>query len=185
MEDSSQTGTHILPTIAAGPDVPMWKTGGEDDFKLKFSATSTWSQLRHVKPTQVRHSIVWFSQGLPRYSFITWLAIRDRLATGARMRSWGFSQPCLLCGEPNETRDHIFFACPFSFMLWMEVAKPLLERRISWDWSRTLLSLSPATYNLTDYTLLRLCFQAVIYHLWRERNRRKVINDTTPSISWL
>ena len=126
-----------------------------------------------MKATQEWHQLVWFSQGLPHYSFITWLAIRNRLATGARMRSWGLFQPCLLCGEPNETRDHIFFACMFSFMLWIGVAMLLLGRRNSRDWSRTLLSLSPATYNLTDYTLLRFCFQAVIYHLWRERNRRK------------
>ncbi|CAG7862544.1 unnamed protein product, partial [Brassica rapa] len=36
--------------------------------------------------------IVWFSQGVPRYAFITWLAIRDRLSTGHRTSQWGQPQ---------------------------------------------------------------------------------------------
>ena len=60
---------------------------------------------------------MWFAQGVPRYSFITWLAIRDRLSTGSRMRAWGQVQCCLLCGEPDETRDHLFFACPYIHLL--------------------------------------------------------------------
>ncbi|CAH8256527.1 unnamed protein product, partial [Arabidopsis lyrata] len=59
---------HILPTIAAGPDVPMWKIGGEDDIKSKFSATSTWSQLRHVKPTQGCKRVVYDTKSQSIYA---------------------------------------------------------------------------------------------------------------------
>jgi len=31
---------------------------------------------------------VWFSEATPKFSFITWLAMHDRLTTGARMRTW-------------------------------------------------------------------------------------------------
>ncbi|CAG7876532.1 unnamed protein product [Brassica rapa] len=43
--------------------------------------------------------LIWFQQGVPRFAFITWLA-------------WGQAQYYLYCGEPDETRDHLFFACP-------------------------------------------------------------------------
>lgn len=54
--------------------------------------------------------------------FLVWLAIQDRLSTGVRMRKWGIQQACVLCGEKDETRDHLFFACPYSYTVWDRVA---------------------------------------------------------------
>lgn len=34
------------------------------------------------------------------------------------MRIWGVTQGCGLYGERDETRDHLFFACPYSFRVW-------------------------------------------------------------------
>ncbi|CAG7898468.1 unnamed protein product [Brassica rapa] len=41
------------------------------------------------------------------------------------MRVWGLQQGCMLCGEPDETRDHVFFACPYSFTIWDKLANRL------------------------------------------------------------
>lgn len=70
--------------------------------------------------TQVRrqlvpwHKLIWFKQGVPRFAFITWLAVKDRLSTGVKMRAWGQIQGCLFCGEHEETRDHLFLRAPIS-----------------------------------------------------------------------
>lgn len=118
------------------------------------------------------NSAIWFSHGIPRCGFITWLAVKDRLSTGTRMRIWGRNQPCVLCGERDESRDHLFFACPFTFTVWSDIAGSLLQGHLDPDWNTTLESLITGTANRNRDILLRLCFQTSIYLLWRERNSR-------------
>ncbi|CAG7905840.1 unnamed protein product [Brassica rapa] len=36
--------------------------------------------------------------------------------------SWfgtGSEQGCVYCGEKDESRDHLFFSCPYTFTVWM------------------------------------------------------------------
>ncbi|CAN7058410.1 unnamed protein product, partial [Brassica rapa subsp. trilocularis] len=86
---------------------------------------------------------------------MVWLAFKDRLYTGTRMREWGMEQCCVYCREKDESRDHLFFACPYTFTVWMNVAEKLLDR------------------NKLDTLLLRLVFQTAIYMLLKERNSRR------------
>lgn len=117
--------------------------------------------------------VIWFSQAVPRFAFITWLAVKDRLSTGTRMRQWGCVQVCLFCGERDESRDHLFFACSFSYLVWLDVAGGLLHSEPDPDWNGTLLCLCVQQNEGHCYIFLRLAFQATIYCLWRERNDRR------------
>ncbi|CAN6935630.1 unnamed protein product [Brassica oleracea] len=58
---------------------------------------------------------------------MVWLAFKDRLSTGVRMRGWRTEQGCVYCGERNEDSDHQFFACPYTITIWMNVAERLLD----------------------------------------------------------
>lgn len=116
--------------------------------------------------------LIWFSQAVPRYSFIAWLAIHNRLSTGDRTQMWGEHQSCRLCGEPNESRDHLFFACPYSYTVWTDLVGSLLPRPNP-GWSITITMLLSPRRSTIDSCLLRLCFQAVIHSVWREQNSRK------------
>lgn len=113
------------------------------------------------------------SQAVPRFSFITWLAVKNRLSTGDRMRIWGVQQECLLCGEKNKTGDHLFFACPYSYMVWTRVTGRLLGTRITPDWQDTVVRIQYDRGSILDKVLVRMVFQMVIYHIWRERNARR------------
>lgn len=104
--------------------------------------------------------------------FIAWLTIRGMLATGARMASWGVTQGCMFCGEPSETRDHLFFACPYTFTVWLAVVGDLLETDADPDWDATLARLMEHKYDRLTFILLRLVFQTSIYYLWRERGMK-------------
>lgn len=154
-----------------GPDIPLWRYG-PDLYKPTFSARHTWNQIRQTSSRVPWHTTIWFPQRVPRYAFIAWLAIKDRLSTGSRMRAWGVHQPCLFCGERDETRDHLFFACPYSFTIWSGLTCRLLHRKLNPDWNRTLNSLTSSQLSHQDKCLLRLAFQTTIYMLWRERNSR-------------
>ncbi|XP_048593393.1 uncharacterized protein LOC106363011 [Brassica napus] len=159
------------PVEEAGSDCLLWRHR-ENDYKAWFSSKNTWNQIRRQGDTVEWSKLIWFSHTVPRDSFIAWLAIRNRLSTGDHTQIWGEHQSCRLCGEPNESRDHLFFVCPYSYTIWTELTSSLLPRPNP-DWGITVtMLLSPRRSN-TDSCLLRLSFQAVIHSVWRERNSRK------------
>jgi hypothetical protein len=55
-----------------------------------FVSADTWEFMWKKKPYVLWWPIVWFPQAIPRQSFILWLAVLDRLSTGARLVAWGF-----------------------------------------------------------------------------------------------
>ena len=54
------------------------------------------------------------------------------------MRQWGITQGCELCGERYETRDHLFFACSYSYTVWENLAQRLVDNNINLDWQWTV-----------------------------------------------
>lgn len=70
-----------LPNPDAGADRWKWRHKAED-YRAEFSASKTWEQLRPRHDEVVRSWLIWFSQGVPRFSFISWLAIRNRYNRG-------------------------------------------------------------------------------------------------------
>lgn len=121
------------PDANVGPDQTLWRHD-HDDFKPSFSASKTCNYLRIKKTITPWHNLVWFPQAIPQQSFMVCLAFLDRLSTGVRMRRWGIEQVCVYCGEKDESRDHMYFACPYTFTVWMNVAEKLLGAAITPDW---------------------------------------------------
>ena len=119
-----------------------------------------------------------------RYAFITWLAFRDRLATGHRTSQWGQPQCCMFCGEPGETREHMYFACPYTYTLWLQVVGNLIGVELDPDWDITVSSFLTRKYDRITFILLRLVLQVTIYSVWRDRNDRPH-NGTAKSVDQL
>lgn len=88
------------------------------------------------------------------------------------MRLWGQNQHCVFCREIDETRDHLFFACPYSFTVWSSLAGKLFRHRITPDWADTVTAIQDLSGDHLKDILIRLCFQFTVYILWRERNTR-------------
>ncbi|XP_013745676.2 uncharacterized protein LOC106448319 [Brassica napus] len=93
-------------------------------------------------------------------------------------------QCCVYCGEADETRDHLFFACPYTFTLWLNVVGNLFGPDPDSDWKITLQRMLGGTYERLTYILLRLVWQTTIYFIWRERNDRRH-NGTVKSVAQL
>ena len=89
------------------------------------------------------------------------------------MRTWGIAQVCGFCGERNETRDHLFFACPYSYTIWESLARPLVGRNINPDWEWTVNRLRTMGGKTLDSILARMLFQTTVYYVWKERNSRR------------
>lgn len=128
-----------VPVLAEdmAADRCLWRHG-DGDYKPTFSSIVTWEKLRAHYPKISWCKVVWFQHSIHRYSFITWLAFQDRLPTGARSRAWGCIEPCLLCGEPDETRDHLLCACP---TVRIDLVRFMLGSCVNPDWTITVTSL--------------------------------------------
>lgn len=61
-------------------DIVLWK-GKNDRFMKKFISKDTWSQLRLHKPLMEDYKGIWFPYSTPKYSFFTWLVMKNRIAT--------------------------------------------------------------------------------------------------------
>ena len=65
------------------PDKVLWKKRNGD--MSEFSIRVVWEDMRPPSQKVKWEKLVWYSQGIPRHSFILWLAIRERLQTQDRM----------------------------------------------------------------------------------------------------
>lgn len=58
--------------------------------------------------------------------------VQGQIINRVSMRSLGIEQGYVFCGERNEDRDHLFFAFPYTFTVWMNVAERLLGAAITY-----------------------------------------------------
>ncbi|XP_018473792.1 uncharacterized protein LOC108845018 [Raphanus sativus] len=85
----------------------------------------------------------------------------------------GLVQICPFCGERDETRDHLFFACPYTYTLWLQVLGTLLRPPPSSDLGENVDRIAAISNDRLGSIVARLSFQVAIYYIWRERNERR------------
>ncbi|XP_020254179.1 uncharacterized protein LOC109831256 [Asparagus officinalis] len=103
-------------------------------------------------------------------------SLYNRLATRDRLSKFGISsmEDCVLCSSEKETRDHLFFQCPFTAFIWkLCKLKLLLDSTVIQDLRTEALQIQQKfkVKNRT-YKLARLVLSATVWHIWQERNRR-------------
>ncbi|KAL2250196.1 UNVERIFIED_CONTAM: hypothetical protein Sindi_2493300 [Sesamum indicum] len=64
---------------------------------------------------------IWKAFIPPKYSFIMWLGLRNRLATRDRLEFLHEEDLCSLCVNTKESAKHLFFECPFSNYIWSHI----------------------------------------------------------------
>lgn len=152
-------------------DCYEWEIAGRTS--NAFSTGEVYTYLRGSIATVNWSHLVWSSFGIPRQSFLTWLVMLDRCPTKDRMISWGLdvSPTCLLCNSQPESRNHMFFDCPFACVIWSAIAS---RRRLHalQNWEATVFQLMQLTGTKHSKRLTLLCWQSTIYFIWRERNDR-------------
>lgn len=87
-----------------------------DGKKSNYKESIVWEDFRAVNPPVNWYHLTWFSNSIPKHSFILWLAIRRKLMTQDRMQFWHHTENlcCVFCHLQLESVDHLFFECPFS-----------------------------------------------------------------------
>jgi len=160
--------------LTSGEDTVRWKGNG-DIFKPCFNTKETWAATREPKLKVNWYKGVWFSHATPKYSVLAWIAIKNRLTTGDRMLSWnaGADSSCVLCHHLVETRDHLFFTCPYSVEVWSTLTRKLLSQHFTNRWEAILKLLTNKSLGHEVPFLTRYTFQLTLHSLWKERNGRR------------
>lgn len=141
---------------------------------LSFIVCSAWNAIRLASPKVAWASFIWFKGAVPKHSFICWLTLLDRLPTKLRLFKYmAIDVACVFCGAP-ESRDHLFFICPFTSQVWKRVfdtiGKPGPHPLI---WDQFLLRAQSALKRNTALNqIMKLGVNACIYNTWLERNSR-------------
>lgn len=110
--------------------------------------------------------------GTPKYGFITWLAVLNRLSTMDRVSSWNPSGDltCVLCKNAVETRDHLFFECSYSSQIWRHLSFGILRGSYSRSWSNIVTLISGSSMGKMSTFCSRYSVQVAVYSIWGERN---------------
>ncbi|XP_018436087.2 uncharacterized protein LOC108808437 [Raphanus sativus] len=154
-------------------DVHLWKTG-ENNYNTNFSSKETWKLIRVEQVKVDWCKGIWFPYNTPRFSFMAWIAVQNRLPTGDKMLSWNTAATtaCCLCPEPLETRNHLFYKCTFSEEVWKNLTHKLLSRQYTNEWEEIIKTLTGQASS-TRLFLIRYVFQSTLSAIWKERNGRK------------
>ncbi|KAL0909837.1 hypothetical protein M5K25_020737 [Dendrobium thyrsiflorum] len=119
---------------------------------------------------------VWHKKKCLRYSVFTWLAFNGGLKTvdALARRNISVSDPvCPLCRSDQETLNHIFFECNYSFSViirFLPSFQSFYLRPSLFQAFQHVGSLNEAKVVKCRYLLI---LNAIVYHLWRERNNRR------------
>ena len=169
---------HLLPLPHGSHDTVQWIPSPNG----QFSTSHTWNHLRNPSPKVPWFRLVWFPGNIPRQSFITWLAILNRLSTHDRIFKFTPGPlACVFCHKGMESHDHLFFQCPFSSFVWQGILRrlgidhPVTTWEVLVDWAaRVWKGKNPA------HIIPKMAFGSAIYHLWRERNARSFKLEAKP-----
>ncbi|XP_056863967.1 uncharacterized protein LOC130511130 [Raphanus sativus] len=157
-------------------DVSLWKNS-KGHYKRSFSSGETWRATREIHQQCQWHKEVWFKYTTPKYSFILWLAMKGRMTTGDRMRNWNgganINVSCVLCNEPLETVEHLFFECSYSAEIWETLMKGVLLDKTTVKWEELMRIMRDSSNGKMKQFIIKYVFQTSLYMIWRERNRRR------------
>nr|XP_009803944.1 PREDICTED: uncharacterized protein LOC104249256 [Nicotiana sylvestris] len=110
----------------------------------------------------------------PRFKFILWLALHNRLATVERLLKFGIQTPqqCIFCEQVVETFDHLSFKCSLTKELWLRLLRWLGYDRPICDWQSEVEWVSKNAKRRNGQCAIVTCvFGMLVNAIWRERNK--------------
>ncbi|XP_018448417.1 uncharacterized protein LOC108819900 [Raphanus sativus] len=164
--------TH-LSTLALTNEADTYQWSPQGKPAKSYSTKAIYDLLRVNNQRVSWCKEIWFSKGIPRHKFLSWLFVLNRCPTKDRMVEWGLDVDpiCTLCNSDIETRDHLYFSCPYSWEIW-NTSAARAGFSTPREWLGILTELGRLKTPDHTRTLALLAWQASIYCIWAERNGR-------------
>lgn len=139
----------------------------------QFSTADMYKKLTDHGQKQDWCKDIWNSHNVPKHGFISWLAMKNRLQTRARLHNIGIctTDRCLLCEDGVEDIGHLFFRCPFSSQVLKEVKNWMGIKTTSNNLAQ-LLAWTRRRFKGGKFkkSILIASIIAAVYAIWQERN---------------
>ncbi|XP_071692649.1 uncharacterized protein [Rutidosis leptorrhynchoides] len=176
-----------LPTpllIADRKDRCLWKS--KSGKTSNFSVKQDWKDISDDWDDAKWSKLVWFSQCIPRHSFIMWVALHGKLRTRDKFMRVESNEnlKCPFCNVCKDNHNHLFFERDYPKVVWHELkslarldhAPNLLTDIVPYMLSRPI--------NKSVWSIIqRLVFGACVYCIWQERNLRLYQDKSTPVVA--
>lgn len=163
-------------TLQQVKDVAVWKPTGNRD----FSIASCYDIIRRRAAKVLWRNLVWRKSIFPRHAFCLWLTLRRRLKTKMDIMHKGVPNDgvCVFCAHESETCEHLFFGCNFTRGIWQAILRGIGIQRQPLQWTAELnWILRKCKGRSKKAKEIGTACAAVIYELWRERNKRLFANE--------
>ena len=92
-----------LRGLTQNEDVRLWKAG-DDNYRADFRSKATWNLIRVERVKIDWYKGIWFPYNTPRYSFMIWIAVQNRLPTGERILNWNTAAPTACSLRPSRLK---------------------------------------------------------------------------------
>ncbi|KAJ0900727.1 putative reverse transcriptase zinc-binding domain-containing protein [Helianthus annuus] len=168
--------------VSDGPDRWVWSLGNSESFAVADIKKVAAEHCRSI-PAYV---FVWNNYVPKKVGVVSWRAISDRLPTKVALASRNIiinDTRCVLCGDYEESSEHLFVSCHFTQSVWLVMAQ----------WCRIPPIVAFCLRDLLDAHLflhgckkkkkvLNAIVQVVIWCVWKVRNE-VIFGQVAPSIS--
>lgn len=130
-----------------------------------------WHSLRPIGTICPWTKILWNNTSVAKYSFITWVAIQERLPTKDRILHFGLQviSDCVLCVGHMENHAHLFCNCVFTRAIFNSWPVAITN---SWQDIKSGNVWGQYSMDATRSHITYLFVTAVIHAVWMERNHR-------------
>ncbi|XP_047340323.1 uncharacterized protein LOC124943910 [Impatiens glandulifera] len=152
-------------------DTRDWNVENDGTFNLKLA----WELIRDRGDNVGWFNVVWSSKIILRHQFIMWLVFRERLSTRDRIKRYMDipNSKCLLCVGNEETMNHLFGCCPFTYELWKWFTKIMKLAYFPSEWIDIKeVANMKVRGNQFHSDMFKCGFASIVYHVWAERNSR-------------
>uniref|UniRef100_A0A803QNY4 Reverse transcriptase zinc-binding domain-containing protein n=1 Tax=Cannabis sativa TaxID=3483 RepID=A0A803QNY4_CANSA len=117
--------------------------------------------------------IVWDRFIIPKHKFILWLVFWGRLNTKERIGKYNttIDSTCFLCGQEEETSNHLFFECEYSRSCLQGLKNWLQWRSNTTNMQQLAKSFSKnKTMSAARRSVLKTALAGLVYHISKARN---------------
>ncbi|CAH9069809.1 unnamed protein product [Cuscuta europaea] len=140
-------------------------------FNGKLSSSKVYDLLRLKATPHAWMSFIWKDYIPPKFSFIMWLAFRNRLPTYDNMIYLDVANVCPFCKGDPETVPHLYFDCTCTGQLWnnvkdrLGISRQMASLKSVVKWTQRECKGAHIRAKAT-----RIAFSYTIYWIWRTRN---------------
>lgn len=158
-----------LPIPSPRPDQVFWGTCNIKTVKAK----QIWESIRARSPKVPWSSILWNKFHVPRFSFILWLGLLQKLSTNDRTKHYtGRTWNCPLCNQQLESFNHLFFECDYSSTILQSAVTLGNWTTFPFSWDAIIAYLISYQGSHLSKNILCLTVATCFYKVWEARNNK-------------